>query len=48
MGVFYPFARDHNEINWRDQEPFRFKPYVTDSARISMYLRYSLMKFYYT
>lgn len=48
LGAFYPFARSHDSIDARPQEPWTFKPYVVETTRKSLRLRYSLLKYYYT
>lgn len=49
VGALYPFARNHNAINSRSQEPYAFsEPYVLESSRKSLQLRYSLLKHYYS
>jgi len=60
LGAFSPFARNHNVDNAVDQEPWAFYEKarnendknsgktLIDSARDSMKLRYSILKWYYS
>ena len=45
LGALYPFSRSHDAIDARIQEPWTFKPYVVESTRRSLELRYSLAKY---
>jgi alpha-glucosidase (family GH31 glycosyl hydrolase) len=47
LGALYPFARNHNEINAKDQEPYALGETVLLAARTNLKLRYSLLKYYY-
>jgi len=49
VGMFYPFARNHASNTSISHEPYAFPnhPYVLESSRQSMRLRYSLLKYYY-
>jgi len=48
LGVLYPFARDHNTIGAISQEPYALGPTVLETARVSLQLRYSIVRHYYT
>lgn len=47
LGSFYPFARDHNDLNGISQEPYALGPKVLAAAKTNLKLRYSLLKFVY-
>jgi len=47
LGTLYPFARDHNG-DWVGQEPYALGPTVLETARVSLNLRYSILKHYYS
>jgi alpha-glucosidase len=45
----YPFARNHNSLAARSQEPYAFnEEYVLEASLNSLRLRYSLLKYYYS
>lgn len=47
-GALYPFTRNHNHLEARDQEPYSFyEGYVTVAAAKAIQLRYSIIKWYY-
>lgn len=47
-GALYPFSRNHNHLEARDQEAFAFsEPEVRETAVKALQLRYSIMKWYY-
>jgi alpha-glucosidase len=50
LGSFYPFARNHYSIGLRSHEPYAWgqQSPVYTAALISLKLRYSLLKFYYS
>ena len=48
VGAFYPFSRNHNVDNARDQEPYSFGKMLMDTARESLKTRYALLKHMYT
>eukprot|EP01080_Neovahlkampfia_damariscottae_P000616 gene616-8120_t len=48
LGSFYPFARNHNSIGKRSQEPFAFGPLLIETTRSALLNRYSLLPYYYT
>jgi alpha-glucosidase (family GH31 glycosyl hydrolase) len=47
LGSLYPFARNHNEFDAIDQEPYALGPVVLEAAKKNLKLRYSLLKTYY-
>lgn len=47
LGAFYPFARDHNDLNGISQEPYALGPKVLQAAHTNLKLRYALLKFVY-
>ena len=47
LAAFYPFCRNHNDINTIDQEPYQYKS-LNDTARNALNLRYSLLRHIYT
>jgi alpha-glucosidase (family GH31 glycosyl hydrolase) len=48
LGAFYPFSRNHNNINQTDQEPWRLGDKTLNSAKLSLRIKYSLMRYSYT
>ena len=48
LGAFYPFMRNHNSNVSIPQEPFAFDKSTLNAARSSTYLRYSILKWYYS
>ena len=48
VGAFYPFARNHNAIGNRDQEPYRFSKEIQSTMRNAIRWRYALLRYYYT
>ncbi len=52
LGAFYPFSRNHNAIENKDQDPAVWAttghPEVTEAARNSMSWRYSMLRYLYT
>jgi alpha-glucosidase (family GH31 glycosyl hydrolase) len=47
-GLLYPFARNHNHLEARDQEAYAFnEPNIRETAVKAVQLRYSIMKWYY-
>ncbi|RKP04517.1 family 31 glycoside hydrolase, partial [Thamnocephalis sphaerospora] len=47
LGAFYPFARNHNAIGQRDQEPYVW-PAVASALRTVLDIRYALLSYLYT
>lgn len=48
IGAMYPFARNHNDLNGRSQQPYALGETVLKSAQANLRLRYSLLKHYYS
>jgi alpha-glucosidase (family GH31 glycosyl hydrolase) len=48
VGNLYPFARNHNHNDFKDQEPYALGSTVLETSRIALRLRYSMLKFYYS
>lgn len=57
LGAFYPFSRNHADINSKYQEPFvdmfqvtpeGYKESYTDMQRNAIRMRYSFLRYYYT
>jgi alpha-glucosidase (family GH31 glycosyl hydrolase) len=48
LGAFYPFARDHNSVNQRSQEPYAFGPKLAKISRDTLLIRYSILPYLYT
>jgi alpha-glucosidase (family GH31 glycosyl hydrolase) len=53
IGALYPFSRNHNELQSRDQEPWAFGndfkgELMTKTYRESVKLRYSILKWFYS
>lgn len=50
LGAFFPFARNHNTIGKRSQEPFAFgkNSYTYKSSKLALNIRYSLLRYFYT
>ena len=48
LGSLYPFARNHNEIDSQDQEPWVFGNETLRTAKLSIDFRYSILKQYYS
>lgn len=47
LGSFFPFYRNHNTLGAIAQEPYHWSS-VTEAAKTSMNIRYSLLPYYYT
>ena len=48
LGAFYPFSRNHNNINQTDQEPYAIGDLTLNSTRIALRLKYALLRYTYT
>ena len=48
LGSLYTFARDHNDLHSRDQEPYALGETVLAAAKTNLKLRYSLLKYIYS
>lgn len=48
VGAFYPFCRDHTELDGGDQEPWAFGKEVEAVSRMALQRRYRLLPYLYT
>jgi len=48
VGIFYPFLRNHSELNSRPQEPWAFSKEVEDISRKYIKMRYRLIPYLYS
>ena len=48
LGVFYPFSRNHNFFASKDQYPWSFNDETTKIIKKNIYLRYSLLRYFYS
>ncbi|XP_052774040.1 sucrase-isomaltase, intestinal-like isoform X2 [Mya arenaria] len=48
LGAFYPFSRNHNQHDAKDQDPGVFGPEVGEASRVAMETRYWLLPYLYT
>lgn len=47
LGSLYPFSRNHNSIDYRDQDPFAFGGTMMKTSMVALRFRYSVLKYYY-
>ncbi len=47
LSAFFPFYRNHNDINGISQEPYRW-PSVIEASKTAMKIRYALLPYIYT
>lgn len=48
VGAFYPFARTHDDIGDKGQEPYQFNTTIQTTMRNAIRWRYALIRYYYT
>lgn len=48
LGAFYPFMRNHNDLNSVPQEPYRFSETAQQAMRKALTMRYTLLPYLYT
>ncbi|ACK41502.1 MULTISPECIES: glycoside hydrolase family 31 protein [Dictyoglomus] len=48
LGIFYPFFRNHSELNTRSQEPWAFSKEVEEISKEYIKLRYRLIPYFYS
>ncbi|CAF1091567.1 unnamed protein product [Adineta steineri] len=48
LGAFYPFMRNHNDLNMKDQDPAVFSWKAQQIMKQALIMRYSLAPFWYT
>lgn len=48
LGAFYPFARNHNGLFVKDQDPYSMGPEVVQATRIALTVRYAILPYLYT
>jgi len=48
LGAFYPFSRNHNDINSDSQEPYLFEGDFGKAIKEAMILRYKLHAYLYS
>ena len=48
LGAFYPFSRNHNVDTGRPQEPYAFGQTLLVTSRLSLKMRYSLLRYMYS
>ena len=48
LGSFYPFMRNHNDAEWKDQDPAVFSFDAQEIMKKYLNMRYSLLPYLYT
>ncbi|KAH7968110.1 hypothetical protein HPB52_005827 [Rhipicephalus sanguineus] len=48
LGAFYPFSRNHNNLNGKDQDPYSMGPEVVLATKNALIARYALLPYLYT
>lgn len=48
LGAFYPFSRNHNDVNTTDQDPYSMGDVVVEVARETLAIRYAMLPHLYT
>lgn len=48
LGAFYPFSRNHNDVNTTDQDPYSMGDVVVQVARETLSVRYTMLPYLYT
>ena len=48
LGSFYPFMRNHNDAEYRDQDPAVFSKDAQEIMKKYLNMRYSLLPYLYT
>ncbi|XP_061407988.1 lysosomal alpha-glucosidase-like [Lethenteron reissneri] len=48
LGAFYPFSRNHNGLNYKEQDPAAFGANFASIARDALRVRYTLLPYLYT
>jgi len=48
LGSLYSFSRNHNGIDYKDQDPFAFGGTMIKTSSVALKFRYSILKYYYS
>ena len=48
LGAFYPFSRNHNELNANSQEPYALGDTVLEASQNALRMRYQLLPYLYS